>query len=529
MPKRAKTPTIEDDAKYLTVVRPYPAHPNMELEDHRREFARWIASCTGAFYLRAFYHKPTSPGSVIIEIDETFPEFKRLLGAHKWSEFLVEPNDEAHFVSKIFYCTWNSDRDVQKNGWKRVDVQDKWFRSKAPSKFVSPYPTTHWCEVPPTSPPPPPEPVPVVGTPEWQAWKERQKTRVVTARTRAVLPSTQTAPPVTSAPSVASTPPISRAASSSGSSVVEPLLRQAWRNATTPVLPPGLLPGITRGNSSSGSSQPSATGSSAWGEPAASNGSTSPLPPPSSAGTSSGDDALPETPRDAGPEQSSMVAGSHVEGAFAALSVDDYEDDMYYSVDGEGAIANRETDVPAGTIDVLYLPRADALIVNNAPGGSGTGKLPANSDDDNDNDNDNDSDNDDEEEEEAKDPGMIGDKKVCPEHNVVCRKGICRVYAAMLREERREEERQKREKERAEAQAKREKAQKKKGKNSFFKPMPSLGPTSPTGSYGGGRAPPPHLLAGAPAPSPTIRAPPPHLIGWTPRRLRPPAGGGSSV
>ncbi|OSC98475.1 hypothetical protein PYCCODRAFT_1375220 [Trametes coccinea BRFM310] len=72
-----------------------------------------------------------SPGSVIIEIDETFPEFKRLLGAHKWSEFLVDPGDEAAFVSKIFYCTWNSDRDVQKNGWKRIDVQDKWFKSKA--------------------------------------------------------------------------------------------------------------------------------------------------------------------------------------------------------------------------------------------------------------------------------------------------------------------------------------------------------------------------------------------------------------
>ncbi|KAI8970984.1 hypothetical protein BD414DRAFT_449228 [Trametes punicea] len=59
MPKRAKTPPIVDDAKYLTVVGPYPAHPNMELEVHRREFARWIAACVGPFYLRAFYHKPT--------------------------------------------------------------------------------------------------------------------------------------------------------------------------------------------------------------------------------------------------------------------------------------------------------------------------------------------------------------------------------------------------------------------------------------------------------------------------------------
>ncbi|KAI8970983.1 hypothetical protein BD414DRAFT_426775, partial [Trametes punicea] len=70
-------------------------------------------------------------GSVIIEIDENFPDFKRLLGAHRWSEMLVEPRDEARFVSKVFYCTYHSDRDVQKNGWKRVDVLDKWFKSKA--------------------------------------------------------------------------------------------------------------------------------------------------------------------------------------------------------------------------------------------------------------------------------------------------------------------------------------------------------------------------------------------------------------
>ncbi|KAI0351993.1 hypothetical protein OH77DRAFT_1410146 [Trametes cingulata] len=63
MPKRAKTPELIDDAKYLTVVFPYPAHPNMELEQHRKEFARWIAACTeDPLYLRAFYHKPTVRG-----------------------------------------------------------------------------------------------------------------------------------------------------------------------------------------------------------------------------------------------------------------------------------------------------------------------------------------------------------------------------------------------------------------------------------------------------------------------------------
>ncbi|EIW54090.1 uncharacterized protein TRAVEDRAFT_83869, partial [Trametes versicolor FP-101664 SS1] len=59
MPKRAKTPEMFDDAKYLTVVGPYPPHPNMELAQHRMEFSRWIGACTGPEFLRAFYHKPT--------------------------------------------------------------------------------------------------------------------------------------------------------------------------------------------------------------------------------------------------------------------------------------------------------------------------------------------------------------------------------------------------------------------------------------------------------------------------------------
>ncbi|KAI0700960.1 hypothetical protein C8T65DRAFT_579900 [Cerioporus squamosus] len=59
MPKRAATPPIDDGAKYLTVVYPYPSRPNMELETHQKLFAQWVAACIGSRYLRAFYHKPT--------------------------------------------------------------------------------------------------------------------------------------------------------------------------------------------------------------------------------------------------------------------------------------------------------------------------------------------------------------------------------------------------------------------------------------------------------------------------------------
>ncbi|KAJ2981204.1 hypothetical protein NUW54_g10903 [Trametes sanguinea] len=72
MPKRAKTPPIEDDAKYLTVVRPYPAHPNMELEEHRREFARLCSLSSlvssgvhqGLEYADGVDLASTSPGEV---------------------------------------------------------------------------------------------------------------------------------------------------------------------------------------------------------------------------------------------------------------------------------------------------------------------------------------------------------------------------------------------------------------------------------------------------------------------------------
>lgn len=59
MPKRPVTPEIDDGAKYLTVVNPYPVRPNMYLDKPRELFAQWIAACIGPAYIRAFYYKPT--------------------------------------------------------------------------------------------------------------------------------------------------------------------------------------------------------------------------------------------------------------------------------------------------------------------------------------------------------------------------------------------------------------------------------------------------------------------------------------
>lgn len=44
MPKRAKSPVIEDDNQYLVVYHPYPAHPDLDNEDQRRALAYWISA-----------------------------------------------------------------------------------------------------------------------------------------------------------------------------------------------------------------------------------------------------------------------------------------------------------------------------------------------------------------------------------------------------------------------------------------------------------------------------------------------------
>ncbi|TFK85776.1 hypothetical protein K466DRAFT_494102, partial [Polyporus arcularius HHB13444] len=70
-------------------------------------------------------------GCIIIEIDESLPNLYQILGAHRGCDFLKQPqDDDAKHVSKVFYCTYKSDRLVQKNGWKRVDIKDGWFKSK---------------------------------------------------------------------------------------------------------------------------------------------------------------------------------------------------------------------------------------------------------------------------------------------------------------------------------------------------------------------------------------------------------------
>ena len=54
---------------------------------------------------------------VIIEVKREFDGFDGLLGEHRWNEFLKNPSkEEMEKVTQVYYCVYNSGRQVQKNG-----------------------------------------------------------------------------------------------------------------------------------------------------------------------------------------------------------------------------------------------------------------------------------------------------------------------------------------------------------------------------------------------------------------------------
>ncbi|CAG8674210.1 14654_t:CDS:10, partial [Acaulospora colombiana] len=133
MPKREPTPPPGDDepnlttelamSSYFTIVTPYPLNADMEVPGDVLRLAQWLAEVTG---------DPNSPRIVIIEVDRSFKDVRRLLGQHFWAGekgFLINPPpDIASFnYSAIFYCHYTTGRMVQKHGWKRIDFMNKMF------------------------------------------------------------------------------------------------------------------------------------------------------------------------------------------------------------------------------------------------------------------------------------------------------------------------------------------------------------------------------------------------------------------
>ncbi|KAF8588848.1 hypothetical protein K439DRAFT_539396 [Ramaria rubella] len=151
MPKREPTPPPGDDEpRYLTICYPYPPHANMELPGDRLALARWLACCMGQDDMYAIFHKPSAGNMVIVEIRRDHEGFRKLLGAHKWSEFVRNPGEHHSKVTRIFFSTFPNGRAVEKAGWKRLFVEDSWFNKFSPkNKFIAyPYPLSSYCEVP---------------------------------------------------------------------------------------------------------------------------------------------------------------------------------------------------------------------------------------------------------------------------------------------------------------------------------------------------------------------------------------------
>ncbi|KAJ7731664.1 hypothetical protein B0H16DRAFT_1329220, partial [Mycena metata] len=89
-------------------------------------------------------------GQVLLEINREYAHPERLLGEHRWSDFLRNPSQqEAGRVSQIFYSVYNTGRSAHptflsplpflfyptcvfclyRAGWKRINVADSWFRN----------------------------------------------------------------------------------------------------------------------------------------------------------------------------------------------------------------------------------------------------------------------------------------------------------------------------------------------------------------------------------------------------------------
>jgi len=193
MPKRPSTPPPGDDEpKYLTVLYPYPPEVNMEIRGEVIALARWLACCMGRYQdLYAVFHKPSTSNMVLIEVNRHYTDFRKLLGAHKWSDFVLKPGAHRDKVTRIYFSTLANVRAVEKAGWKRIFIYDDWFKDFIPNNqyIAYPYPASTYCDPPtedhttyklcrpipvtlfeirvPTTPPPAP-----VGSSTWIAQKE---------------------------------------------------------------------------------------------------------------------------------------------------------------------------------------------------------------------------------------------------------------------------------------------------------------------------------------------------------------------
>ncbi|KAF8711464.1 hypothetical protein AX14_013281 [Amanita brunnescens Koide BX004] len=286
MVKRAKTPEVPEPCKYYTCWKPYPENADFELDEDYIKFSRWIANILGqSGPLYALYYKPRV-SAVIFAVDKTYPHPERLLGEHRWKEFLLNPDkSEAELKSQIFYCTYSTEREVQKDGWKEIPIQDDFFNRGGRFTKVL-YPAPHWCAVPSENMTEKPlcRPLPHLQVPKpSQASKSVPKQRPVVgssdwAQIRDKNANSKSAPP-----------PIGVIGGHTGSQNKVPAAAKGKGAKTGGTLtqtsfPPLRSPASPAGNASSPTSAPRATSAhSVWAnKPPNVKSATSPLPAPSS-------------------------------------------------------------------------------------------------------------------------------------------------------------------------------------------------------------------------------------------------------
>ncbi|KAG8691030.1 hypothetical protein FRC11_007358 [Ceratobasidium sp. 423] len=129
----------------------------MYIEDmgESKNCARWLSCFIGKENLYAMFYKPSSPNTIIVEINHelTNEKMRNILGQHDWETVFPQyrSGEEGITRSRIFYSTFRTRREVEKTGWKIRVVTDEWFKGFNPNKGVMikyPYPPTTFCEPP---------------------------------------------------------------------------------------------------------------------------------------------------------------------------------------------------------------------------------------------------------------------------------------------------------------------------------------------------------------------------------------------
>ncbi|EJU06096.1 hypothetical protein DACRYDRAFT_112874 [Dacryopinax primogenitus] len=156
MVKRSDTPPpSSEEPRILCVKLPYPEVQPIDFEVHGGAeviLAQWLAQIIKKDSLFYIYWMPRNDMILVSVAREKDGFYNSILGEHRWGAFLKNCRRgwEKH-VSTIFYSTYNTDRDVQRSGWRQKWIEASWFDDDYSSTFVHPYPDPIYTTIIPDS------------------------------------------------------------------------------------------------------------------------------------------------------------------------------------------------------------------------------------------------------------------------------------------------------------------------------------------------------------------------------------------